>query len=80
VKEWQVKMKEVRNGRMLEAKAKMMRAAKKARWQETHEESSHDREKHGGEGSAHDDLVGPSTSRVGHAPEPNDDGLHLERE
>jgi len=55
--------------RMLEAKAEKMRAAKKARQQET-------REERGGDGSGRDDEAGPSTSRVGDAPESEDDGPH----
>lgn len=79
VKEWQVEMKEVR----MEAE-KDARKPKQRWWEwqrrhvckKTHEESSHNHEKHGGEGSAHDDQAGPSTSRVGDVPEPNDDGSH----
>jgi len=55
--------------RMLEAKAEKMRAAKKARQQET-------REERGGDDSGRDDEAGPSTSRVGDAPESEDDGPH----
>ena len=46
--------------KILEARAEMMRVAKKAHQQETHEESGHDREEHGGDGSACDDQAGPS--------------------
>jgi len=53
---------------MLEAKAEKMRAAKKARQQET-------REERGGDGSGRD-KAGPSTLRVGDAPESEDDGPH----
>jgi len=46
-----------------------MRVAKKARQQETREEC-------GGDGSGHNNEAGPFTSRVGDAPESEDDGPH----
>ena len=54
---------------MLEAKAEKMRAVKKVHQQETREEC-------GGDGSGRDNEAGPSTSRVGDAPESEDDGPH----